>query len=202
MKKTFKRVFVATLAVLLAYGTSYAWIAVTEPQNSVTRSVQIAVDEASTGKLLIGATATTMGEEEMISANTATLKPCTSTDGKTFRDEDGNTVNKGYTDSYTVYLKSSDRNYGLTVSDIVISGDGAEDVINDALRIAVEYGGSVKIYDSTSTFGDVFGLSVSYRDAMPLKVTVWYEGTDEACTADNANASTGTVDVKVVLGLV
>lgn len=200
--KNFKKAFVIALAIMLAYCTGYAWITVSEPQNSVTRSVQIAVDESAQGKLLIGENSMALGEDSLEGTETKSLKPCTSEDGKTFRDEEGNKATAGYVDSYTVYLKSSDTPHGLQISNLVISGDGSEDDIAQALRIAVSYGSEVKIFDPSSPVGEVYSLSVSNRDVTPLTVITWFEGTDEACTTDNALASTGAIEVKVVLGLV
>lgn len=59
-----------------------------------------------------------------------------------------------------------------------------------------------KVYDRTSSFDDVFSLAVSNKDAAALTVTVWYEGTDDACTAENALDNSGSVSVKVVLGMI
>lgn len=202
MKKIFGKAFVTMLAVMLATGTGYAWIKVTEAQNSVTRSVQVSVDEASNGKLLMGEKATALGEGAMRSTGTAELKPCTSEDGVTFRNESGDKVSTGYTDSYTVYIKSGDTNHALAVRNVIIGGFGAEDAITDALRVAVTYGGETKVYDRTSSFDDVFSLAVSNKDATALTVTVWYEGTDDSCTAENALDNSGSVSVKVVLGMV
>lgn len=155
-----------------------------------------------TGNCLWAKKATALGEGAMRSTGTAELKPCTSEDGVTFRNESGDKVSTGYIDSYTVYIKSGDTNHALAVRNVIIGGFGAEDAITDALRVAVTYGGETKVYDRTSSFDDVFSLAVSNKDATALTVTVWYEGTDDACTAENALDNSGSVSVKVVLGMV
>lgn len=126
--------------------------------------------------------------------------PVTSSDGITFYMETSqqegvsmlSPVNDltGKVYSQTVYVSSECEYSVIKLSNVQIVGNGASDLINKSLRIAVisPYGSFVYTPNGNNQIRAYFG-------ANPLMVTIriWYDGLDDNCTFENSIKASGNV---------
>lgn len=239
-KKACRRTIITAIAVMLCIGSAAAWFAVGSRAKMNGMTVRIAEGESG-GIVLCTSGKGTYTDFLTIEAETVDMLPCTTADGENFFTvKDGVSANgtsagevdrfsvetvesvsgTEYINEFWIYVKSSDATEyaNLSVSDIILSGNGAEDAISAALRVSVTYNGETKIYVplessttayksisnvtgnpvtvNTNQLGEPFesGVTGSYKQII---VKAWYEGQDSACTSENRANTTGNVNITV-----
>ena len=200
MKKISKTVGMITFAVIVGALSAFAWIELTDEITYSGLSVRLADTEDSV--ITISSTKTGSGTDEVHADSVMDeMIPCTSDDGKTFKDESGVKVHgEPYYLEKTFYIHANEAGHTISIEDIELT-NGEQDIA-EATRCAVTILGETKIIEPTSddlggTFGN--GLALSTTDPNVANIKVYFEGTDESCTADNIN-DMDAIGIDVVLG--
>lgn len=238
--KVWRRAIITAIAITLCIGSTMAWFAI--GSRARMNGMTVRISGGDTGGIVLATTGKgTYTDNLTISNETLNLNPCTTADGINFFTVSNGVSANGSTDGavcglsgtntesvsgaeyineFWIYAKSStEAEYGsLIVSDIILTGDGAGDFINAALRVSVTYNGETKIYApsesataeyksisavtgnlvsiSTNALGETFesGVTADYKQII---VRAWYEGQDESCTSENRASASGDVGITI-----
>lgn len=191
--RTLRRICIGIIAFLLSVGFVYAWYTIMYKADAVYRVTPSLPED---GTLCIGSsgssgTATYTGQS-------FTLTPVTSTDNINFKNEYGQTVG---VEGSNVYIKADKALGGLQVTDIEVS---SEDELYDALRVTVQYGTEFKTFapcgehEGYAEYGEAYTQPVGTAAKIGM-ITLWLDGTDDACTTLNAN-NADSAEITITFG--